>query len=311
MMVSLLLNAGCGKKAEQDKKEKDVSLSKKYSKWNFLKVYKEAEFKKRIEYLSKGEEVDLLDTKEYTDKKNNKIEVAKIKLSDDKIGFVKMNNLADHPVIFLADTKAYVRNNIGSRVYHTIPGGTLGFKIAEKGDWIQIYIGNLYTQDGKKWVDKKWVKGGYSMDLNLLQDARLFEEASIVLFKANSSENEAKKAIKKLKDLTSTDNLFAQLAKEKLVLVEEPDGMDSEDKESDKKIAGDENIRTVKSASGLRMRNRPDISGEKIDTIPDGEKVELIKETGESITISGKTGKWTMVKWGEKSGWVFGGFLLK
>ncbi len=67
--------------------------------------------------------------------------------------------------------------------------------------------------------------------------------------------------------------------------------------------------RWVSEKQGLRMREAPDQNGKVIAVVPHAAKVEFISEKGETMNISGATGKWTEVKWNEKKGWVFGGFL--
>ncbi len=67
--------------------------------------------------------------------------------------------------------------------------------------------------------------------------------------------------------------------------------------------------RWIMEKQGVRMREVPDTNGKLIALIPYASKVELISEKGESLTIAGATGKWSEVKWNEKKGWVFGGFL--
>jgi uncharacterized protein YgiM (DUF1202 family) len=74
--------------------------------------------------------------------------------------------------------------------------------------------------------------------------------------------------------------------------------------------ANTDDIRWVTADVGLNMRAAPDLKAEKIGLIPYGEKVKLIEETGDRITISGATGKWSKVQWKGKTGWVFGGFLI-
>lgn len=66
---------------------------------------------------------------------------------------------------------------------------------------------------------------------------------------------------------------------------------------------------TVNANGGLRMRAEPNLTAERIGTIPDGATVEILSRSGEEIELSGKTGKWTQVKYQNDSGWVFGGFL--
>ncbi|RPJ08527.1 MAG: hypothetical protein EHM28_04095 [Spirochaetaceae bacterium] len=73
-------------------------------------------------------------------------------------------------------------------------------------------------------------------------------------------------------------------------------------------------IRYVTAEDGLRLRAEPSLSGKVVAVIPFGEKVKLIKEYGEDLTISGGTGKWSIITWTDehyeyKEGWAFGGFL--
>jgi len=65
----------------------------------------------------------------------------------------------------------------------------------------------------------------------------------------------------------------------------------------------------VTAKGGLRMRDAASTKGKKAGLIPHGTKVEILETSGDDMTISSATGKWTKVKWGEKVGWVFGGFL--
>lgn len=77
-------------------------------------------------------------------------------------------------------------------------------------------------------------------------------------------------------------------------------------------INSQENInepRWVTADVGLNMRDSPSLKAKKIGLIPHGEKVLLIEETGNLITISGVTGKWSKIKWKGKMGWVFGAYL--
>ena len=139
----ILIAVGCKKETEKNKV--DVSLAKKYAKWN-VRVYKEKELKKVSTYLSKGEPVDLMGT-ETVKIKGKSAEISRIKLTDDTIGFLNSLNLADRPVVFTENTKVYVRNNISSRVYHEIPRGTIAFIIAEKSKDSQTKHGCVFVDD--------------------------------------------------------------------------------------------------------------------------------------------------------------------
>lgn len=62
--------------------------------------------------------------------------------------------------------------------------------------------------------------------------------------------------------------------------------------------------------SGLRLRDKPTTKDSKvIGLIPYGERVDLLEETGNEMKIDGANGKWSKVKWLNKTGYAFGGFL--
>lgn len=65
----------------------------------------------------------------------------------------------------------------------------------------------------------------------------------------------------------------------------------------------------VASKSGLNLRANPDKASKVITLIPFGEKIDVIKDQGKEIFMDGRHGKWTNVKYADKTGWVFSGFL--
>ncbi len=65
----------------------------------------------------------------------------------------------------------------------------------------------------------------------------------------------------------------------------------------------------VKAAGGLRLRDRPSADGRIVFVIPDFSEVNVLEETGDIITISGASGKWSRVRYKDETGWAFGGFL--
>lgn len=69
--------------------------------------------------------------------------------------------------------------------------------------------------------------------------------------------------------------------------------------------------RWVTANPSLRVRDSAGTEGNKLGLIPFGEKVTLLEESGDALTIAGATGRWSRVKWNELKGWVFGGFLSK
>lgn len=78
-------------------------------------------------------------------------------------------------------------------------------------------------------------------------------------------------------------------------------------REPKKELSGKE--RWIESEIGLRMRDKPDLSGRKLDIIPYGDPVLLLEESGAEKLIAGRKGRWSKVDWKGRTGWVFGGFL--
>ena len=70
-----------------------------------------------------------------------------------------------------------------------------------------------------------------------------------------------------------------------------------------------DNKRYADAKTGLVLREIPDASGKKIALIPEKEEVTLLEEKEPAVTIAGKNGKWSKIKWKNKTGWAFGGFL--
>lgn len=70
-----------------------------------------------------------------------------------------------------------------------------------------------------------------------------------------------------------------------------------------------ENEKYVTVKSGVKMRERPDINSEIIFKIPYKEKVEIIEENKDIITIENISSRWTKVKYKNNIGWIFGEFL--
>ncbi len=76
-----------------------------------------------------------------------------------------------------------------------------------------------------------------------------------------------------------------------------------------KKSIGDSGkiLKVVVAKGGLRVRENPE--GNVLGTIGEGESVEVLGETGKLLRVSGKSGRWTKIRFGSGEGWVFGGYL--
>ena len=139
--VSLIIPYGCKKKEEK----KDVPIAKKYAKYR-ITIRKDKDLKNWLATIEKAEEVDLLSEEEQaTMQKGRKVilSIAKVKLADDSIGYIESRHLADKPIVFTTETNAYIRPTSGTKVRAKIPAGTIGFIIAEKGNWVQVFCGKI------------------------------------------------------------------------------------------------------------------------------------------------------------------------
>jgi lipoprotein LenA len=222
-LCALIMITGCGKKTSTE--SEDVSLAKKYARYRVV-VYQDQTMKKDLTVLNKTEPVDLL-SEEKVSLKGKQTDISKVKLTDDTIGYVLSGTLADKPVVFIEDTKAHVRNNIGSKIHATIPRGTIGFITGEKAQWIQVYAGKI---EGK-WISDKWVKTGFTTDETVLLEARQYEDACEKLDK-NSSDKEAMEKLTELKD--SSASIFKSLAQEKLASFNSDESEENKDSDDSK-----------------------------------------------------------------------------
>lgn len=207
--ILLIFSISCKK---SNKSNQDEVLPKKYATVR-IAVYKDKEMTKWLATLEKAEEVVFLAEEKLLDQKNNKtIEVAKVRLSDDSIGYMQSKYLADKPIVFVQESKLYIRPSITSKVFSTVPAGTVGFITGEKANWTEIFIGKM--PDGK-WIEGKWANEGFSDDLKLVIDASAYEKALNLISDSSKPENlEQAKVI--LKELSQKLNIIGELATAKL-----------------------------------------------------------------------------------------------
>jgi lipoprotein LenA len=179
-------------------------LKKQYARYA-VNIFKDKELKNALTFISKAEEVEA--DMENKSKNEKGIEVVFVKLTDGQKGYIELRHLAQKPIVFIEDTKAHFRNNVASPVHATIPAGTIGFIIDQKDNWAQVFVGQIKGL----WVTQQWIRGGYQSDDKLLIDAKIYEEALALLAK-----KEKKKAIAKLEELSSSQNIFKELAAKKI-----------------------------------------------------------------------------------------------
>jgi len=300
-VISLIAVLACGKGGGDKPGLNSSEGPVKYARAT-VSVFKDQDLKTWGSNLSKTEPVTLLETVKIQ-VKGAETEVAKVKLSDGTVMYLQVKNLADKPVVFMEDTKAYVRNNASSKVYAVIPKGTIGFVVQEMADWAQVYVGQI---DGK-WITQQWVNGGYSSEDARIQDAKNFEEASAILKDSKSKPDQVSQALAILKDLSSSGGIFADLANIALA-AHSGDSLGNQGNEMDGGGSAYQEVR-VEAAAGLTMREQPGTSSKSVVIIPNGSTVRILNKGNLEETIAGKTSSWYEVEWNGNKGWVFGGFL--
>lgn len=70
-------------------------------------------------------------------------------------------------------------------------------------------------------------------------------------------------------------------------------------------------VKYVFAAAGLRLREAPDLNAKNLVTLPYGAEVEILRKTGITLSLDAYTsGEWVEVKWKDKTGYAFDGYLL-
>jgi len=206
--------------------------AQKFAKYK-ISIRKDKELKDWLATLEKAEEVGLLEEFEHINAKNKTIVLAKVRLADDQEGYLEAKHLANQPVVFTNDTRAFSRPTPGSKVVSTIPKGSIGFILENKDTWSQVYVGKI---DGK-WISKHWVEAAtsYSTDTSLIIDAREYEKALALIKEAKT--DDAKKILTTLSG--STGSFFNELATGTLEELESGDGEIASDGESEGETSSD------------------------------------------------------------------------
>lgn len=65
----------------------------------------------------------------------------------------------------------------------------------------------------------------------------------------------------------------------------------------------------VTAKSGLLIRADSNTNASKLGLAPYGSQVHALEQSNRIMSIQGKTGHWTKVKFADTTGWSFGGFL--
>jgi|SRR6056297_130938 len=223
----LILAVGCQKSPEtqksedQTKEKKNIKQEKEqtvYTKYR-ANIYKDKKLNNWLATLAKGEEVTLVD--EITQKINQKeLELAKIIRADgETTGYIERRHLAGKPIIFANNTDVYDQPTITSNLFTSVKKGKVGFILDKKEEWTKVFVGYVKKDDEKKYVNEKWVKGGFSSDMKQVKNGLLYERAMSKLEDEDSSND--KEALETLEQLSEKQTLVSSLAEKNLLEHEE------------------------------------------------------------------------------------------
>lgn len=63
------------------------------------------------------------------------------------------------------------------------------------------------------------------------------------------------------------------------------------------------------TASSLKIRSEPNLKATSVGTLEKGDSIRITEEGGEEIEVEGNKGKWGKITVGDKTGWIFLGFV--
>lgn len=257
-------------------------------------VYSDTAHKEWLATLSKGEQVELLkELSEPVTLKGKEETLAKVRLSDDSEGYIRLRYLADRAVVITEEeVPVYSRNNKTSGQKGTLPKGTVAFVVDQKANWLKVTAG-----DQK--IYNKWIIDGYSDDRSLVTDALIVEEQAKILRGEKDGDTDAARVL--LDDIAQKDHAVSSVAQEVL---------DGGSQEEEYEYPEDAQLATVE-ASNLRIREEPDTDAEEITMAPEESTVQILEEQDEEVEIGGSSGRWTKVNYEGTEGWAFGAFLEK
>ncbi len=259
-------------------------------------VYKDIKQSDWLATLNKGEQVVLVEElAETVTLKGKEEKIAKVRLSDDSEGYIRLRYLADKAVVITDDeVPVYNRNNKTSGQRGILPKGTIAFVVDQKANWLKVTVGEL--RDGTKVYDK-WLENGYSEDMSLVSDAVMIEQSADVLLGLREGDAEAARVI--LEEVANKGNEMSFVAQ---MYLEGSAG-------SEPYEYSDGAVLAKVSASNLRIRTEPNTDAEQVATAPQNKIVEVLEQQDQEVEIDGTTGVWMKVNYEGTEGWAFGAFL--
>lgn len=177
-------------------------------------VFKQENQTEWLATLARGEEVTLLGESDLANPKNPKetTRIARVRLADDKVGFIRTDNLALKLVAFAEDAQAYERNTSSSNVKAEIPAGVSGALVDQKGEWLQV-IARARDHGEFKVAYKVWVNKGTTEVPEQVEEARQLDRAMDVLQNPKAKAEDSAQAKKALELLAGKSSPAAAIAR--------------------------------------------------------------------------------------------------
>lgn len=198
IFVLLLLLFGCKKGMIAGGSGDKIRYIKDYGAYVFMNEEdcgKAAKDVKNKEYLEFGSKLNVLKSKDINGK-----EYLKIQLPDKSEYWANKENLTEKFIVINQNNvEAYDQPDNDYKTGIKLQTGDYGLFAKEQDGWINVdfYAYRPDKEDGeRKWVGNKWIKGGYTDDLNAAREAyRLY-----LAYFYKISKNDTDKAMKYLEE---------------------------------------------------------------------------------------------------------------
>lgn len=302
LLVALAVSCSQGEKqtsqeAAPSEKKEEVALDERAAMYR-ASVYKDKEHNDWLATLNKAEQVVLLEeVSEEVEIKGKKEKLARVRLSDDSEGYIRMRYLADKAVVITDDeVPVFNRNNKTSGQHSVLPKGTVAFVVDQKANWLKVTVGEL--SDGTK-VYNRWIEKGYSEDRGLVSDAVRIEDAGKILSGEKDGDTEAAHFI--LEELANKGNEMSFVAQ---AYLEEDTAQEPYEYPEDAVLAR-------VTATNLKIRTEPNVEAEELKMAPQNSVAAILEEQEDEVEIGGMSGRWMKINFEGTQGWAFGAFLEK
>ncbi|MDA3899424.1 MAG: SH3 domain-containing protein [Spirochaetes bacterium] len=172
--------------------------------------------------------------------------------------------------------------------------------VTAEGVTVGLSLDELMSINGKPvtFLGFDWDYGGYVMSHNGGALDKYQDKLNLRIYYTKRGESEDYTEVIGDREILSTHPVLDKMNVE---IIEMRVNLFSEIRSKD--------IGVVHARSGLVLRSKPTVSGDKLLTIPDNTEIKVVSQDGPEEEISGITAKWIKVQYGGQIGWVFGAFV--